>query len=62
MSTDLSGKAASITEGFRGIGTAVVRRFAQDGVSVAFTYALSEEKAHALAERHQDQRTSDPGG
>jgi 3-oxoacyl-[acyl-carrier protein] reductase len=50
VSTDLSGKAALITGGSRGIGAAVVRRFAQEGVSVAFTYAASEEKAHALAD------------
>ena len=50
MSINLSGKAALITGGSRGIGAAVVRRFAQDGASVAFTYASSDEKAHALAD------------
>jgi 3-oxoacyl-[acyl-carrier protein] reductase len=50
MSNNLSGKAALITGGSRGIGAAIVRRFAQDGASVAFTYASSEEKAHALAD------------
>jgi 3-oxoacyl-[acyl-carrier protein] reductase len=50
MPTDLSGKAALITGGSRGIGAAVVRRFAQEGALVAFTYASSEEKAHALAD------------
>jgi 3-oxoacyl-[acyl-carrier protein] reductase len=42
-----------ITGGSRGIGAAVVRRFAQDGVAVAFTYASSEQKARALADRIQ---------
>jgi 3-oxoacyl-[acyl-carrier protein] reductase len=50
MPTDLSGKAALITGGSRGIDAAVVRRFAQEGALVAFTYASSEEKAHALAD------------
>jgi len=50
MSRDLSGKAALITWGSRGIGAAIVRRFVQDGAAVAFTYASSDEKAHALAE------------
>jgi 3-oxoacyl-[acyl-carrier protein] reductase len=50
MATDLSGKAALITGGSRGIGAAIVRRFAQDGASVTFTYNSSEEKTHALAD------------
>jgi 3-oxoacyl-[acyl-carrier protein] reductase len=50
MSTHLSGKAALIVAGSRGIGAAVVRPFAQEGALVAFTYAPSEEKAHALAD------------
>lgn len=50
MSTELSGKATLITGGSRGIGAALVRRFAQDGASVAFTYASSESKARALAD------------
>ena len=47
MSTDVSGKAALITEGSRDIGAAIARRFAQDGASVMVTYNSSEEKAHA---------------
>ena len=39
-----------ITGGSRGIGAAIVRRFAQDGVSVAFTYASSGNKARVLAD------------
>src|SRR5215469_16874934 len=49
ISTGLSGKTALITGGSRGIGAAIVRRFAQHDVSVAFAYASSEEKAQALA-------------
>ena len=50
MSTGLSGKATLITGGSRGIGAALVRRFARDGASVAFTYASSDSEARALAE------------
>jgi len=49
MSETLSGKAALVTGGSRGIGEAIVRRLASDGAAVAFTYAASDEKAKALA-------------
>lgn len=45
----LAGKVALVTGGSRGIGAAVVARFAEQGANVAFTYLSSEEKAKALA-------------
>lgn len=45
----LAGKTALVTGGSRGIGAAIVRRFAEEGASVAFTYLSSAEKANALA-------------
>lgn len=48
--TKLTGKIALITGGSRGIGESIVRRFAQDGASVAFTYNGSADRATALAE------------
>ena len=46
----LQGKSALVTGGSRGIGAAIVNRFAEEGANVAFTYLSSEEKANALAE------------
>ncbi len=47
--TDFSGKTILVLGGSRGIGAAIVRRFAADGGDVAFTYAGSRDAAEALA-------------
>lgn len=44
----LDGKIAFVQGGSRGIGAAIVRRLAQEGASVAFTYVSSADKANAL--------------
>jgi len=49
MSHSLTGKNALVTGGTRGIGAAIVRRYANEGVNVAFTYQSSKDKADALA-------------
>ncbi len=46
---DFSGKNILILGGSRGIGAAIVRRFAAGDGKVAFTYAGSKEAAEALA-------------
>jgi NAD(P)-dependent dehydrogenase (short-subunit alcohol dehydrogenase family) len=47
--SSLTNKVAFVTGGSRGIGAAVVRRLAENGADVAFTYARSHEKAAAVA-------------
>jgi 3-oxoacyl-[acyl-carrier protein] reductase len=49
MGKPLSKKVALVTGGSRGIGAAIVRRLAQEGAHVAFTYSTSEKAARALA-------------
>ncbi len=41
----LVGKTALVTGGSRGIGEAIVRKFAEQGADVAFTYLSSEDRA-----------------
>lgn len=47
----LENKVALITGGSRGIGEAIVLKFAQEGANVAFTYVSSDERANALVEK-----------
>ncbi|WP_229262208.1 3-oxoacyl-ACP reductase family protein [Duganella guangzhouensis] len=42
-------KTALVTGGARGIGAAIVKRLAQDGIAVAFTYVSSPQRADDLA-------------
>lgn len=44
----LKDKVALVTGGSRGIGEAIVRRFAENGAHVVFTYRSSEEQAKAV--------------
>jgi 3-oxoacyl-[acyl-carrier protein] reductase len=44
----LLGKKALITGGSRGIGEALVMKYASEGADVAFTYLSSEDKAEAV--------------
>jgi len=46
----LQDKVALITGGSRGIGAAIVRTFAEQGATVAFTYLSSEERANKIVE------------
>jgi 3-oxoacyl-[acyl-carrier protein] reductase len=43
--TNLTGKVALVQGGSRGIGAAIVKRLAEQGAAVAFTYISSEAKA-----------------
>lgn len=47
----LENKVALITGGSRGIGEAIVLKFAEQGAQIAFTYLSSEEKAQELVRR-----------
>ncbi|SEC15079.1 3-oxoacyl-ACP reductase family protein [Terriglobus roseus] len=47
----LTGKAALVTGGSRGIGAAIVLRLASEGASVAFTYSASSEQANRLVDQ-----------
>lgn len=45
----LETRTVLITGGSRGIGEAIVKKFAENGADIAFTYLSSAEKAEALA-------------
>lgn len=47
--SDFQGKSVLVLGGSRGIGAAIVRRFASDGAKVVFTYNGSREAAEQLA-------------
>ncbi|MBY6261830.1 SDR family oxidoreductase [Azospirillum sp. 412522] len=47
--SEFTGRKVLVLGGSRGIGKAIVRRFAKAGASVAFTYAGSKDAAEALA-------------
>lgn len=46
----LEDKVAIVTGGSRGIGEAIVRKFAEHGAKVVFTYVSSREKANTIVE------------
>jgi 3-oxoacyl-[acyl-carrier protein] reductase len=48
MTDSLTGKAAIVAGGSRGIGAAIVRRLAREGASVAFTYSSAQAQSAAL--------------
>ena len=50
MKLNLKGKSALVTGGSRGIGTAICRDLAEEGVSLGINYNSSAAEAEALAE------------
>lgn len=48
MTVRLADRVALVTGGSRGIGAAVVRRLAEDGLHVAFTYRTAEDSAKSV--------------
>ncbi|MGE8408822.1 MAG: 3-oxoacyl-ACP reductase family protein [Pseudomonas sp.] len=50
-SSSLSGKVALVQGGSRGIGAAIVKRLAEQGAAVAFTYVSSQAVANALQQQ-----------
>jgi len=54
MNKRLTGKAALVTGGSRGIGAAIARALAEDGADVAISYVSSPDKAKALVRDLQE--------
>ena len=51
----LLGQVALVTGASRGIGKAIVQRFAAEGADIALHYRSGEESAHALSETIREQ-------
>ncbi|HZU96714.1 MAG TPA: SDR family NAD(P)-dependent oxidoreductase [Planctomycetota bacterium] len=47
--TDLAGKTAIVTGGSGALGAAICHALARDGAKIAWNYARSDERAHALS-------------
>lgn len=54
MNRKLTGKAALVTGGSRGIGAAIARALADDGADVAISYVSSPDKAKSLVRELQE--------
>lgn len=54
MTLTLKNKVALVTGGSRGIGAAIVKKLAEEGAHVAFTYVYSEEKAQEVMSKITD--------
>jgi 3-oxoacyl-[acyl-carrier protein] reductase len=54
MNKKLSGKAALVTGGARGIGAAIARALADDGADVAISYMSSPDRAKSLVRELQE--------
>jgi 3-oxoacyl-[acyl-carrier protein] reductase len=50
----LKGKTAIVTGGSRGIGKAIVEKFAENGCNVAFTYVHNDEQAKLLEDKYKN--------
>ncbi|HYD19621.1 MAG TPA: SDR family oxidoreductase [Patescibacteria group bacterium] len=55
MAKSLTGKAALVTGGSRGIGAAIAKRLAAEGAKVAITYVSNKDKADAVVKEIQAQ-------
>ena len=54
MDRQLAGRTALVTGGSRGIGAGIVRKLAQEGANVAFTYVKAKDKAGEVAKEVAD--------